>query len=206
MNAIEPGKKALQGILEKNGNTPINTISPDALEFGERVFKDLVEKHGTKTMKSLNTVTFKDELRDAFPVFNDEIDTTFLLELLYYFPIEKTYISAGTYDQYLYDLEKTIIDNYDAGNFQVSFFYAHLIFMSYAYHCLELAYSIWPDKIKDQYEKRYKHKAYKCFFDVKRYHVLPPSCYGTLYQNYHIIASKRTMISSFSIASLLRPL
>lgn len=98
------------------------------------------------------SMTFIEELNDAFPVFNDELDTSFLLELLYFFPIEKTYISTGSYDQYLYDLEKTVIDNYDSGNFQVSFFYAHLIFMSYVYYCLELAYSIWPEKIKDQYD------------------------------------------------------
>lgn len=94
-------------------------------------------------------MTFVDELRDAFPISNDELDTTFLLELLYYFPIEKTYISTGSYDQYLFDLEKTVIDNYDAGNFQVSFFYAHLIFMSYVYYCVERAYQIEPDRMKD---------------------------------------------------------
>jgi hypothetical protein len=68
--------------------------------------ESLIEKYGDTPIKVRNTVTFKDELRDAFPVFNDELDTSFLLELLYYFPIEKTYIAAGSYDQYLYDLEK----------------------------------------------------------------------------------------------------
>ena len=95
------------------------------------------------------SMTFIEELNDAFPVFNDELDTSFLLELLYFFPIEKTYISTGSYDQYLYDLEKTVIDNYDSGNFQVSFFYAHLIFMSYVYYCVEKAYNIEPDRMKD---------------------------------------------------------
>lgn len=95
------------------------------------------------------SMTFTEELKDAFPVFNDELDTSFLLELLYFFPIEKTYISIGSYDQYLYDLEKTVIDNYDAGNYQVSFFYAHLIFMSYVYYCVEKAYDIEPDRMKD---------------------------------------------------------
>ena len=93
--------------------------------------------------------TFKEELAEAFPVLNDELDTSFLLELLYFFPIDKTYISTGSYDQYLYDLEKTVIDNYDSGNFQVSFFYAHLIFMSYVYYCVERANQLQPDRMKD---------------------------------------------------------
>lgn len=95
-------------------------------------------------------MTFIDELNDAFPLYiNDELDTTFLIELLYYFPIDKIYISAGSYDQYLYDLEKTVIDNFEAGNFQVSFFYAHLVFMSYVYYCVERAYQNQPDRMKD---------------------------------------------------------
>lgn len=97
----------------------------------------------------VSNMTFKEELAEAFPVYNDEIDTSFLLELLYYFPIDKTYISTGSYDQYLYDLEKTVIDNYDVGNFQVSFFYAHLIFMSYVYYCVERAYQLEPERMKD---------------------------------------------------------
>lgn len=104
------------------------------------------------------SMTFIDELNDAFPVFNDELDTSFLLELLYYFPIDKIYIAAGTYDQYLYDIEKTIIDNYDAGNFQVSFFYAHLVFMSYVYYCVERVYSSLPERTRDVY---YPMNAYR---------------------------------------------
>lgn len=97
-------------------------------------------------------MTYIEELNDAFPVFNEDLDTSFLLELMYYFPIEKTRISTGSYDPYLYDLEKTVIDNYGAGNYQVVYFHAHLIFMSYAYYCIESAYSLWPDKVKDQYD------------------------------------------------------
>lgn len=93
--------------------------------------------------------TFKEELYNAFPLYNDENDITFLIELLYYFPIDKTYISTGSYDQYLYDLEKTVIDNYESGNYQVSYFYAHLIFMSYVYYCVEKAYRIKPQRMKD---------------------------------------------------------
>lgn len=152
MDTSEAGKKEVKRILDEYGETPIKDISPETIEQGKATTESLIEKIGNMPIKVIDTITFKDELRDAFPVFNDELDTSFLLELLYYFPIEKTYIAAGTYDQYLYDLEKTVIDNYDVGNYQVSFFYAHLIFMSYAYHCLELAYSIWPDKIKDQYD------------------------------------------------------
>ena len=94
-------------------------------------------------------MSFIEELNISFPVFNDEIDTTFLVELLHYFPIDKVYISAGSYDQYLYDLEKTVIDNYDVGNYQVSFFYSHLVFMSYVYYCVERAYQVEPERMKD---------------------------------------------------------
>lgn len=94
-------------------------------------------------------MTFIEELNDAFPLLNDEVDASFLIELLYYFPMDKIYISAGSYDQYLYDLEKAIINNYDVGNYQVSFFYAHLVFMSYVYYCVERAYQIQPDRMKD---------------------------------------------------------
>lgn len=94
-------------------------------------------------------MTFIEELNGAFPLLNDEVDASFLIELLHYFPMDKIYISAGSYDQYLYDLEKTIIDNFDTGNFQVSFFYAHLVFMSYVYYCVERAYQIEPDRMKD---------------------------------------------------------
>ena len=152
MHKLGDRGKAFQKIFEENGDMPISEIPAEMIEQGKTATEELLEKYGHLPVSAMNTVTFKDELRDAFPVFNDELDTSFLLELLYYFPIEKTYIAAGTYDQYLYDLEKTVIDNYDVGNYQVSFFYAHLIFMSYTYHCLELAYSIWPDKIKDQYD------------------------------------------------------
>ena len=92
MNHIDRGKAEVDKILKKVGNMPVSALYSD---------------------------TFKDELKDAFPVFDDEIDTAFLIELLYYFPIDKTYISTGSYDQYLYDLEKTVIDNYESGNYQV---------------------------------------------------------------------------------------
>ncbi len=92
-----------------------------------------------------------EELDGSFPPLNVELDVSFLVELLHFFPIDKINIPAGSYDQYLYDLEKTVVDNYDAGNYQVSFFYAHLIFMSYVYYCVDRAYQIKPDRMKDIY-------------------------------------------------------
>ena len=73
-------------------------------------------------------------------------------ELMSYFPLTKVDEKAGTIDQYLFDLRKTVIDNYGNGNYQVSYFYAHLIFMSYVYYSVDLAYKYLPDKLKDQYD------------------------------------------------------
>ena len=149
MGKLEDGKKAFEKIQGEIGAIPISEIPAGMIERGKEATEATINKYGHLPVRAINAVTFKDELRDAFPVFNDELDTDFLLELLYFFPIDKTYISTGSYDQYLYDLEKTVIDNYDSGNFQVSFFYAHLIFMSYVYYCVEKAYDIEPDRMKD---------------------------------------------------------
>jgi len=73
-------------------------------------------------------------------------------ELMSYFPLAKVDEKAGTIDQYLFDLRKTVVDNYGNGNYQVSYFYAHLIFMSYVYYSVDLAYKYLPDKLKDQYD------------------------------------------------------
>lgn len=158
MDKLEKGKKATEKTLEKIGDMPISEMPTELIEQGKAATEVLIEKIGHFPMSTINAVTFKDELRDAFPVFNDELDTSFLLELLYYFPLDKIYIAAGTYDQYLYDIEKTIIDNYDAGNFQVSFFYAHLVFMSYVYYCVERVYSSLPERTRDVY---YPMSAYR---------------------------------------------
>lgn len=152
LNYMEAGKKEIKRVTKKYGDAPIESLPKETLRLGEEKVERLLEKYGNVPVKSLKPLTFKDELRDAFPLYNDENDVDFLLELLYFFPLDKVYIAAGSYDQYLYDLEKTVIDNYESGNFQVSFFYAHLIFMSYAYYCIEWAYSIWPEKVKDQYD------------------------------------------------------
>lgn len=149
MGKLEDRKKAFEKIHEKIGDMPISEIPAEMIERGKEATEATINKYGHLPVRAINAVTFKDELRDAFPVFNDELDTDFLLELLYFFPIDKTNISTGSYDQYLYDLEKTVIDNYDSGNFQVSFFYAHLIFMSYVYYCVEKAYDIEPNRMKD---------------------------------------------------------
>lgn len=66
-----------------------------------------------------------------------------------FFPMDKVDWEAGTYDQYLYDLIKTVLDNYAAGNYQVSYFYAYLIFMSYVYYSVEKVFQFRPDRMKD---------------------------------------------------------
>lgn len=95
--------------------------------------------------------TFRDALYSAFQPIDGECDPLFLVRLLEYFPTDKVDIGSGTYDQYLYDLEKTVVDNYEKGNYQVSFFYAHLIFMSYVYYSVEHALLINPGRVKDVY-------------------------------------------------------
>lgn len=93
--------------------------------------------------------TFKDALYGAFQPADEKYDPSFLVRLLEYFPTDKVDVGSGTYDQYLYDLEKTVVDNYEKGNYQVSFFYAHLIFMSYTYYCVDHAFQINPGRMKD---------------------------------------------------------
>ncbi len=95
--------------------------------------------------------TFKDSLYGAFQPADGDYDVSFLIHLMEYFPTDKVDIGSGTYDQYLYDLLKTVVDNYEKGNYQVSFFYAHLIFMSYVYYCVDRAYQLHPDRMKDIY-------------------------------------------------------
>ena len=66
--------------------------------------------------------TFEDALYGAFQPADDEFDPSFLVRLLEYFSTDKVDIGNESYDQYLYDLEKTVVDNYEKGNYQVSFF------------------------------------------------------------------------------------
>lgn len=122
MNYVEAGKAAVEKVLSRIGNVPIKVLTAE---------------------------TFKEELYSTFASLEDDYDISFLMDLLSYFPLDKVSISAGSYDQYLYDLEKTVIDNYEKGNYQVSYFYAHLIFMSYVYYCVERAYHLRPERMKD---------------------------------------------------------
>ena len=50
--------------------------------------------------------TFKSALYGAFQPADEECDPSFLVRLLEYFPTDKVDVGSGTYDQYLYDLEK----------------------------------------------------------------------------------------------------
>lgn len=174
MNYINRGKAEADKILKKVGNMPIS---------------------------SLYSETFKDELKDEFPVYDDEIDTAFLIELLYYFPIDKTYISTGSYDQYLYDLEKTVIDNYESGNYQVSYFYAHLIFMSYVYYCVEKAYQFEPERMKDifypinSYRGRDDKPDIENFRSVYEFSKIPEK---DIFKVFRVLGMEDTVIREFS--------
>ncbi len=174
MNYIDRGKAEVDKILKKVGNMPVSALYSE---------------------------TFKDELKDAFPVFDDEIDTAFLIELLYYFPIDKTYISTGSYDQYLYDLEKTVIDNYESGNYQVSYFYAHLIFMSYVYYCVEKAYQFEPERMKDifypinSYRGRDDKPDIENFGSVYEFSKIPEK---DIFKVFRVLGLEDTVIREFS--------
>lgn len=67
--------------------------------------------------------------------------------VLSYFPKEAVNYEEGTYDQYLSDLIKTVKDNFNTGNYQVCFFYMHLIFMSYVYYSVDKAYLFYPEGV-----------------------------------------------------------
>lgn len=95
-----------------------------------------------KALSEVPSIKTTEEGIDYPPIFD---------ELLSFFPVDKTDWSSGIGDQYLSDLYKTVIDNYESGNYQVSYFYAHLIFMSYVYYCVEKAYRINPERMKDIY-------------------------------------------------------
>ena len=96
-------------------------------------------------------MTVIEELIDAYTSRFEEDDPSFLIKLLYFFPIDKVYTPGGSYDQYLYDLEKTVIDNFNNGNFQVAFFNAHLVFMSFVYYCVEKTINKEPSRVQDIY-------------------------------------------------------
>ena len=62
--------------------------------------------------------------------------------------MDKVYISTGSYDQYLYDLEKQLLTTTTLETIRYHFS-AHLIFMSYVYYCVERANQLQPDRMKD---------------------------------------------------------
>lgn len=201
MGNLANGKQAIEDILERIGDTPVTELPAEAIRTGERVVDSILETHGRTPIKMLSGPTFKDELIEAFPVFDDEIDTSFLVELLYYFPIEKTYISTGSYDQYLYDLEKTVIDNYESGNYQVSYFYAHLIFMSYVYYCVEKAYQFEPERMKDifypinSYRGRDDKPDIENFGSVYEFSKIPEK---DIFKVFRVLGMEDTVIREFS--------
>lgn len=82
---------------------------------------------------------------------DEETISDCLSELINHFPLDSVNWSAGTYDQYLFDLQKTVNDNYETGNFQVSYFYSHIIFMCYVYYCVEQTYLLRPERMNDVY-------------------------------------------------------
>ena len=98
-----------------------------------------------------------------------------LQAILNYFPIEAVDFNSGSGDQYLQDLSKVIEDNYKSGNYQVAFFYTHLLFMSYVYYSVTKAYKILPDRVRDVYfpinsyfrkeEKKPDFDSYKSVYD-----------------------------------------
>lgn len=201
MDVVDAGKKVMEKVLNQFGDTPIKAIPEEIVTRGREAMESVLEEYGSMPIRILNSATFKDELRDAFPDVNDELDTTFLLELLYYFPIDKTYISAGSYDQYLYDLEKTVIDNYSVGNFQVSFFYAHLIFMSYVYYCVERAYQFEPGRMTDifypinSYRGRNDKPDIEHLGSVYEFSKIPEK---DIFKVFHVLGMEDAVIKEFS--------
>ena len=86
MDASEAGKKETKRILDEYGETPIKDISPETIARGKAAMESLNKKIGNMPAKGIGTITFKDELRDAFPVFNDELDTSFFDRIAPLFP------------------------------------------------------------------------------------------------------------------------
>lgn len=114
-------------------------------------------------------MTVIEELIDAYTSHFEEDDPSFLIKLLYFFPIDKVYTPGGIYDQYLYDLEKTVIDNFNSGNFQVAFFNAHLIFMSFVYYCVEKTINKEPFRVQDIYYSMHSYRGKDDKPDLDKY-------------------------------------
>lgn len=104
-------------------------------------------KEADNNLPTTNTTSESVNVAPSHFYVIDYVD--FVDKLLAFFPVDKVDWAAGTYDQYLFDLQKTVMDNYEKGNYQVSYFYAHLIFMSYVYYSVERTYQFKPDRTKD---------------------------------------------------------
>lgn len=201
VNYVETRKEKVEKMIEKYGSIPVKVLNEKTNRANKVAVEKALERYGNMPLKMLTAETFVDELRNAFPNLNGEVDSLFLLELLHYFPIEKTYISTGSYDQYLYDLEKTVIDNYNAGNFQVSYFYAHLIFMSYVYYCVERAYQLEPERMKDvfypinSYHGRDDKPDIENYGNVYEFSKIPEK---DIFKVFHIMGMEDATVKEFS--------
>ena len=81
----------------------------------------------------------------------------YISKLKTYFPLDKVNDQAGTSDVYLMNLFKIIRDNYINGNYQVLYFHAHLVFMSYVYYKIEKLLIFESGRVEDIF---YSMRAY----------------------------------------------
>lgn len=108
---------------------------------------DEIRENISRTLSSFaDVISSVTEVNNSKPIvdYPDFID-----DLIAFFPLDKVDWRTGIYDQYLFDLRKTVVDNFENGNYQVAYFYAHLIFMSFVYYCIEKAYQFQPNRMKD---------------------------------------------------------
>ena len=167
-------------------------------------------------MSDMGTEEIRDNINKALLSFADAISPItqvgstensidypeFVDELLTFFPLNKVDWRAGIYDQYLYDLQKTVVDNYEKGNYQVSYFYAHLIFMSYVYYCVEKAYQLQPERLKDVFyplnayrgkeSKKPSLDSYKSVYDFS---LFPEK---DIFKIFHVIGMDDSLIKNFA--------
>ena len=164
----------------------------------------------------MGTEEIRDNLSKALLSFADAISSVtqvssiensidypeFVDELLSFFPLNKVDWRAGIYDQYLYDLQKTVVDNYENGNYQVSYFYAHLIFMSYVYYCVEKAYQLQPERLKDVFYplnayrgKERKKPSLDNYKSVYDFSLFPEK---DIFKIFHVIGMDDVLIKNFA--------
>ena len=63
----DAGKKVVEKVLNQFGDTPIEAIPAETVNRGREALERILEEYGSMPIKLLNSTTFKDELRDAFP-------------------------------------------------------------------------------------------------------------------------------------------